>query len=239
MATNSPLEDGPRGGDDHLLQGNPPDPHEDLVLRLRRADGERMTLMMEHGNMMKDVNRRLQLHLHEIRSLKEVNQRLQDDNRELRELCCFLDDDRQKGKRLSREWQRFGRHTASAMWREVGTYTAKLKELEVNQDSVVRENGELKEIILMLDEERSCQGAGSRSSIDSQSSLTQLNGGGAGGRDVGDGSSTSSSTGSAGSPDHQHHQHQQQHAAPPAPPAEPQAQLRGHQSGQQYGEVHG
>lgn len=175
---------------------------EDLLRRLRRVDGEKMNLMIEHGNMMKDVNRRLQTHLHEIRSLKEVNQKLQDDNHELRELCCFLDDDRQKGKKLSREWQRFGRFTASAMWKEVGTYVMKLKELEANQESVVRENADLKEIILMLDEERN--GAGSRSSIDSQSSLTNLNGGTGTVRDVGDGSSTSSA-GSAGSPDHHNH----------------------------------
>ncbi|XP_029984987.1 coiled-coil domain-containing protein 85C-B isoform X3 [Sphaeramia orbicularis] len=177
---------------------------EELLRRLRRVDGEKMNLMIEHGNMMKDINRRLQVHLHEIRSLKEINQKLQDDNHELRELCCFLDDDRQKGKKLSREWQRFGRYTASAMWKEVGTYMMKLKELEANQDTVLRENSELKEIILMLDEERN--GAGSRSSIDSQSSLTNLNGGTGTVRDVGDGSSTSS-TGSAGSPDHHNHNH--------------------------------
>ncbi|XP_022626052.1 coiled-coil domain-containing protein 85C isoform X2 [Seriola dumerili] len=177
---------------------------EELVRRLRKVDSEKMNLMIEHGNMMKDINRRLQVHLHEIRNLKEINQKLQDDNHELRELCCFLDDDRQKGKKLSREWQRFGRYTASAMWKEVGTYMMKLKELEANQETVLRENSELKEIILMLDEERN--GAGSRSSIDSQSSLTNLNGGTSTVRDVGDGSSTSS-TGSAGSPDHHNHNH--------------------------------
>ncbi|XP_042319827.1 coiled-coil domain-containing protein 85C isoform X1 [Sceloporus undulatus] len=174
---------------------------EDLVKRLKKVENEKMNLMVEHGNLMKDVNRRLQVHLHEIRGLKEVNQKLQDDNHELRELCCFLDDDRQKGKKLSREWQRFGRHTAGVMWKEVGMYQQKLKELEAKQETLMRENMELKEIVLMLDEERN--GAGSRSSIDSQASLTNLNGG-SGTRDVGDGSSTSS-TGSAGSPDHHHH----------------------------------
>ncbi|XP_038142053.1 coiled-coil domain-containing protein 85C-B isoform X1 [Cyprinodon tularosa] len=186
--------------DDDLLRFS----KEELVRKLRKVDVEKMNLMIEHGNMMKDINRRLQLHLHEIRSLKEVNQKLQDDNHELRELCCFLDDDRQKGKKLSREWQRFGRYTASAIWKEVGAYMMKLKELEANQESVLRENSELKEIILMLDEERN--GAGSRSSIDSQSSLSNLNGGAGTVRDVGDGSSTSS-TGSAGSPDHHNHVH--------------------------------
>ncbi|XP_037606694.1 coiled-coil domain-containing protein 85C-B isoform X2 [Sebastes umbrosus] len=202
------------GASDELSQQLLPDEEmlrcskEELVRRLRRVDGEKMNLMIEHGNMMKDINRRLQVHLHEIRSLKEINQKLQDDNHELRELCCFLDDDRQKGKKLSREWQRFGRHTASAMWKEVGNYMMKLKELEANQDTVLRENSELKEIILMLDEERN--GAGSRSSIDSQSSLTNLNGGTGTVRDVGDGSSTSS-TGSAGSPDHHNHNHNHIH----------------------------
>lgn len=183
---------------------------EDLILKLRKVDNERMNLMVEHGNMMKDVNRRLQVHLHEIRGLKEVNQKLQDDNHELRELCCFLDDDRQRGKKLSREWQRFGRYTASTLWKEVGVYQHKLTELEANQETVIRENVELKEIVLMLDEERN--GAGSRSSIDSQSSLTNLNGSAAV-RDVGDGSSTSS-TGSAGSPDH--HNNHNNHVHKPA-----------------------
>ncbi|XP_074147438.1 coiled-coil domain-containing protein 85C isoform X2 [Sminthopsis crassicaudata] len=198
---------------------------EELARRLRRAEGEKMGLMVEHGNLMKDVNRRLQLHLHEIRSLKEVNQKLQDDNHELRELCCFLDDDRQKGKKLSREWQRFGRHTAGVLWKEVALSQQKLRELEARQEALVRENLELKEIVLMLDEERS--GAGSRSSIDSQASLTNLAGGagGAGPRDVGDGSSTSS-TGSGGSPDHHHHPlHPHGHLPPPGPqqPQQPAA----------------
>ncbi|XP_042245066.1 coiled-coil domain-containing protein 85C-A-like isoform X1 [Thunnus albacares] len=181
-----------------LMQGK-----EDLVRRLRRLESRNMELMLEHGNMMKDVNRSLQVHLHEIRSLKEVNQKLQDDNQELRELCCFLDDDRQKGKKVSREWQRFGRYTASVMWKDVGLYQQKLNELEASQEVLRTENMELKEIIFMLDEERN--GAGSRSSIDSQSSLNNLNGP-VPVRDVGDGSSTSS-TGSAGSPDHHHHHH--------------------------------
>ncbi|XP_053553455.1 coiled-coil domain-containing protein 85C [Bombina bombina] len=186
---------------------------DDIIKRLRKVENEKMNLMVEHGNLMKDVNRRLQVHLHEIRGLKEVNQKLQDDNQELRELCCFLDDDRQKGKKLSREWQRFGRHTAGAMWKEVGSYQQKLKELEAKQESLIRDNLELKEIVLMLDEERN--GAGSRSSIDSQTSLTNLNGGSST-RDVGDGSSTSS-TGSAGSPDHHHPHHLHHHHHHPKP----------------------
>ncbi|KAF5914292.1 hypothetical protein HPG69_000089 [Diceros bicornis minor] len=191
---------------------------EELARRLRRAEGEKVGLMLEHGGLMRDVNRRLQQHLLEIRGLKDVNQRLQDDNQELRELCCFLDDDRQKGRKLAREWQRFGRHAAGAVWHEVARSQQKLRELEARQEALLRENLELKELVLLLDEERAALaggaggaggggGAGSRSSIDSQASLSgPLAGGaaGAGTRDVGDGSSTSSA-GSGGSPDHHHH----------------------------------
>lgn len=69
-----------------------------------------------------EQNRHLQSLINELRSLKEANQRLSDDNQELRDLCCFLDDDRQKGRKLAREWQRFGRYTASVMRQEVSAY---------------------------------------------------------------------------------------------------------------------
>ncbi|XP_050565398.1 coiled-coil domain-containing protein 85A isoform X2 [Cygnus atratus] len=134
---------------------------------------------------------------------QDINQKLQEDNQELRDLCCFLDDDRQKGKKVSREWQRLGRYSASVMHKEVALYLQKLKELEVRQEEVVKENLELKELCVLLDEEKS-GGAGSRSSIDSQISLCQLTATSAYIRDVGDGSSTSS-TGSTDSPDHHKH----------------------------------
>ncbi|XP_069439372.1 coiled-coil domain-containing protein 85A isoform X6 [Ovis canadensis] len=136
---------------------------------------------------------------------KDINQKLQEDNQELRDLCCFLDDDRQKGKRVSREWQRLGRYTAGVMHKEVALYLQKLKELEVKQEEVVKENMELKELCVLLDEEKGTGCAGSRCSIDSQASLCQLSATTAPYvRDVGDGSSTSS-TGSTDSPDHKHH----------------------------------
>ena len=87
-------------------------------------------------------------------SFQDINQKLQEDNQELRDLCCFLDDDRQKGKRVSREWQRLGRYTAGVMHKEVALYLQKLKELEVKQEEVVKENMELKELCVLLDEEK-------------------------------------------------------------------------------------
>ncbi|XP_035462853.2 coiled-coil domain-containing protein 85A [Scophthalmus maximus] len=214
-SAESAAEDISKVHDEELLKWS----KDELVRRLRRAEAEKRGVIVEHGNLMREVNRRLQQHLNEIRSLKDVNQKLQEDNQELRDLCCFLDDDRQKGKRVLREWQRLGRYSAGLMKKEVAIYLQKLKEVEQRQVDIVRENQELKEVCLMLEEERAAAVAegggggtggqvspGCRSSIDSQSSLSQLGGAApAAGllRDVGDGSSTSSA-GSTNSPDNPH-----------------------------------
>uniref|UniRef100_W5NGY0 Coiled-coil domain containing 85A n=1 Tax=Lepisosteus oculatus TaxID=7918 RepID=W5NGY0_LEPOC len=198
-STESPTEDLSKLSDEDLMKWS----KEELVRRLRRAESEKMSIMLDHGNLIREVNRRLQLHLNEIRGLKDINQKLQEDNQELRDLCCFLDDDRQKGKKVSREWQRLGRYSAGVMRKEVTLYLQKLKELEVKQEEVIKENLELKELCLMLDEEKNC-GVGSRNSIDSQNSLSHISAPSTGLlRDVGDGSSTSSA-GSTDSPDHHH-----------------------------------
>ena len=60
-----------------------------------------------------------QKNVDQIKALQEEIQKLQQDNQELRDLCCFLDDDRQRGRRLAREWQKFGRYTAKVMRQEV------------------------------------------------------------------------------------------------------------------------
>uniref|UniRef100_A0A8C5HEA2 Coiled-coil domain containing 85A, like n=1 Tax=Gouania willdenowi TaxID=441366 RepID=A0A8C5HEA2_GOUWI len=148
--TESPAEDVSGLTDEDLLKWT----KEDLVRRLRRSEADKMSVILDHGNLIREVNRSLQLHLNEIRGLKDINQKLQEDNRELRDLCCFLDDDRQKGKRVSREWQRLGRYSSSIMRKEVTLYLQKLKELELRQEEVIRENLELKELCLLLDEEK-------------------------------------------------------------------------------------
>jgi hypothetical protein len=96
----------------------------------------------------------LQSLIAELRALKEANARLIDDNQELRDLCCFLDDDRQKGRKLAREWNRFGKYTASVMRSEVQAYQNKLRQLDEKQQELIRDNLELKELCLYLDEER-------------------------------------------------------------------------------------
>lgn len=116
--------------------------------------------------------------------MKEANARLIDDNQELRDLCCFLDDDRQKGRKLAREWNRFGKYTASVMRSEVQAYQNKLRQLDEKQQELIRDNLELKELCLYLDEERTrtsmlCSNCGATTS------------GGVMMRDDGDGSSSS------------------------------------------------
>ena len=49
-----------------------------------------------------------------------------------------------KGRKLAREWQRFGRYTASVMRQEVSNYQTKLKDLAGKQEELIRDNLELK-----------------------------------------------------------------------------------------------
>ena len=54
-----------------------------------------------------------------MKQLQEENEKMKQDNQELRDLCCFLDDDRQRARKLAKEWQKFGRYTAKVMRQEV------------------------------------------------------------------------------------------------------------------------
>uniref|UniRef100_A0A023F1D7 Hipothetical protein n=2 Tax=Triatoma infestans TaxID=30076 RepID=A0A023F1D7_TRIIF len=126
--------------------------HQDMLKFVRKPDAEAARLAAEQSRRVAA----------EMRGLKEANQRLSDDNQELRDLCCFLDDDRQKGRKLAREWQRFGRYTASVMRQEVSAYQNKLRELDSKQQELIKDNLELKELCLYLDGERSgmCRACG-------------------------------------------------------------------------------
>ena len=60
--------------------------------------------------------------LHEqIQNLEVKNRRLLSENRDLRDLCCFLDDERIKGRKLAKEWQKFGRYSTSILKSQVNT----------------------------------------------------------------------------------------------------------------------
>lgn len=65
-SAESPAEDISKINDEELLKWG----KEELVRRLRRAEADKRGVIVEHGNLMREVNRRLQQHLNEIRSLK-------------------------------------------------------------------------------------------------------------------------------------------------------------------------
>lgn len=62
----APAEDLSKVSDEELLQWS----KEELIRSLRRAEAEKMSAMLDHSNLIREVNRRLQLHLGEIRGLK-------------------------------------------------------------------------------------------------------------------------------------------------------------------------
>jgi len=148
-------------------QGDKPYANTTDNLRFRTVPGEQQLDMLkfvrkiDSDNSNKVSSDQVGQLMTEINGLKEMNQRLNDENQELRDLCCFLDDDRQKGRKLAREWQRFGRYTASVMRQEVAAYQVKLRHLEAKQQHLIEDNMELKELCLYLDEER-CGGNSNR-----------------------------------------------------------------------------
>jgi len=186
---------------------------ERLVRSLRKAEAERIGALVQRGRLIQEVNRQLQGHLREIRELKAVNGLLQEQNEELRDLCCFLDEDRLKVKGLAGEWQSLGRRAARVMRDDLGGYLRKLANLERLQEALVRENLELRQHCAAHRRQHRHGGGGGVEEEEeeeeedcaalrdtSPAGLSDLNIP-CGPRDLGDGSS---STGSVGSPDQTH-----------------------------------
>jgi hypothetical protein len=65
-STTAAVEDLSTVSDEELLQWS----KEELIRSLRRAEAEKVSAMLDHSNLIREVNRRLQLHLGEIRGLK-------------------------------------------------------------------------------------------------------------------------------------------------------------------------
>ncbi|XGW05057.1 hypothetical protein V3C99_015883, partial [Haemonchus contortus] len=128
--------------------------YENMKHRCKMLDTENQRLMRLQQELVTDANRRVEMHVNEIRMLKEDNKKLTAANKELRDLCCFLDDDRQKTRRLAKEWQKFGRYTTHVMKQEISLYQKRLRDLESRQTEILNENEELKQLCLYLDEQR-------------------------------------------------------------------------------------
>lgn len=127
---------------------------DDLAQLLRASENEKLRLTAEHSRTMKEVNRKLQASVHEIQCLQEHNKKLLEEHEELRDLCCFLDSTSQKEQRAIKEWQKFGKYTSDAMQSNVKTVHNKLNSLEASLDRLIKENIELKELCLLLADDR-------------------------------------------------------------------------------------
>ena len=93
-----------------------------------------------------------------VGKLEKKHRQLCADNEELRDLCCYLDDERQNSKQLASEWQKLGSYTASVLKSESETYECKIQTLEKFLERLTNENKELREMCLYLDQPQAHQG---------------------------------------------------------------------------------
>ncbi|CAM9973171.1 unnamed protein product [Lampetra planeri] len=132
----------------------------------------------------------------QLSALRNENARFRKENEDLKEVCCFLDEERQRFRKAAREWHRFGRGWAGTLQVQLQETQHKLRQLDLRQEALLKENTDLKELCLHLDAERGRGGGGggggapgSRNSLDSQGSVGSASAA-PGTRDTGDGSSS-------------------------------------------------
>ncbi|XP_061405776.1 coiled-coil domain-containing protein 85B-like isoform X2 [Lethenteron reissneri] len=130
----------------------------------------------------------------QLSALRSENARFRKENEDLKEVCCFLDEERQRFRKAAREWHRFGRGWAGTLQVQLQETQHKLRQLDLRQEALLKENTDLKELCLHLDAERGRGGGGggapgSRNSLDSQGSVGSASAA-PGTRDTGDGSSS-------------------------------------------------
>ncbi len=118
----------------------------DMAQELAKYKEENLRLSEEKNNIMREFNTRMKAHLEEVRLLKEVNVRLQTELDDLRDLCCYLDDDRVKCRNLAKEWQNFGRYISSILHTKETCYQEEVNSLSLQKESVIAENINLKRL---------------------------------------------------------------------------------------------
>ncbi len=85
--------------------------------------------------------------------MNSTQEQLTRENKELRSRCQFLESEQQRGKHLAQEWQSFGKYTAQVLKNEVDTADKKIKFLESRVEDLRKENKELKDVCLYLDQQ--------------------------------------------------------------------------------------
>ncbi|XP_022697254.1 coiled-coil domain-containing protein 85C-like isoform X3 [Varroa jacobsoni] len=123
----------PRGrpSNDELLQRGA----REVLGWLERVETQHLHLVVEYNAKMRDMARAVEQHRQEVVQLKES------ENEELRNMCCFLDDERERAHKLVTEWRRFGRYTASILSHELNSYHTKLNQLESRQNRILSGSG--------------------------------------------------------------------------------------------------
>lgn len=123
----------------------------DITKQLAKNNEENLRLTEEKNDLIREFNTRMKAHLEEVRALKEVNARLQTELEDLHDLCCYLDDDRVKCRNLAKEWQHYGQYAASILSRKESCYQEEVKTLNLQKETVIAENMNLKKICRELE----------------------------------------------------------------------------------------
>lgn len=120
---------------------------EELIGRIERLKAKNGSLTYQNSVLQRDINHQMA----NTQQLRQQNGQLAVENNELRNLCGLLEEERSRCRTLAREWQQFGNHMSRVMSQEVNNYSNKLSQLENKQFELVRENLELKQLCLLLD----------------------------------------------------------------------------------------
>ena len=83
-----------------------------------------------------------------------TKEQLESENRELHQVCGYLDEACRKNKQLSSEWQSFGKYTAEILKEEMANSESKSRVMREELERLAKENKELKEMCLFLDQSR-------------------------------------------------------------------------------------
>ena len=82
-------------------------------------------------------------------------EQLESENRELRAMCGYLSDGYYKNKKLGEEWRSFGKYTAEILKEELASSESERRVTKGELERLAKENKELKEMCLYLDQSRS------------------------------------------------------------------------------------
>lgn len=83
---------------------------------------------------------------------------MESENRELHLVCGYLDEAHRKSKQLGSEWQSFGKYTAEILKEEIANSESKSQVMREELQKLAKENKELKEMCLFLDQSRDGSG---------------------------------------------------------------------------------